>query len=96
MNVNVNREPVLTVNMILSVVRSGLLMLIALDVFNLTNQQLESVLGFAAAVSLVVDAAANAWVRAKVVPVKKFRVRVQDAINKGQAEEVRAPIVAKP
>ena len=87
-------EPVLTVNMILSVIRSGLLMLIALDVFNLTDQQLEATMGFAAAVSLAVDAMANIWVRSRVAPVKKFRQSVQRAINKGKHEDVRAPAQA--
>ena len=86
-------EPVLTVNMILSVIRSGLLMLVALDAFDLTDQQLEATMGFAAAVSLAVDALANIWIRSQVTPTKKFRPRVRDAIKKGKHEDVRAPAV---
>ena len=96
MDVSPQREPVLSVNMILSVIRSGLLMLIALDVFTLTQNQLETVLSFAAAFFLVVDAGANAWVRSQVTPMRKFRKRVQTAINAGQSADVRAPIVPRP
>lgn len=86
-------EPVLTVNMILSVIRSGLLMLIALDVFSLNDAQLEATMAFAAAAGLVVDAVANFWVRSKVAPVRKFRKSVQNAINSEKHMEVRAPAV---
>ena len=96
MNVDVKNEPVLGVNMLLSVVRLGLAMLISLDIVNLTNEQLESVVAFTAAFFLVVDAGANAWARGQVTPVRRFRKSVQAAISRGKQEEVRAPIAPKP
>ena len=55
MDVNPQREPVLAYNMILSFIRSGLIMLIALNIIVLNELQMEAVLAFFAAGSLVVD-----------------------------------------
>ena len=96
MDVNPQREPVLAYNMILSFIRSGLIMLIALDVIFLNESQMEAVLAFFAAGSLVVDGLVNAYVRSQVVPMRKFRKRVQTAISAGQSADVRAPIVPRP
>ena len=92
----VKNEPVLGVNLLLSVVRLGLAMLITLDIVNLTNEQLESVVAFTAAFFLLVDAGMNAWVRGQVTPIRRFRKSVQTAISRGEQEAVRAPIVPKP
>lgn len=86
-------EPVAIGVMVISALKSFLLLGASMGWFDLTPQQQDAWLGFASALNLLVDGALMIFIRHQVTPVRKFRKRVQDAINKGHHEEVRAPAV---
>jgi hypothetical protein len=92
----VQREPIALVTLILSVIRSGLAFSVGMGWIILTESQMEQALVFAGALFLLIDVLATVWMRQQVTPVFQFRKRVQEAINAGKHDEVRAPILPKP
>jgi hypothetical protein len=91
-------EPVAVINLVLSVIRSGLAFAVGMGWIFLTPEQTEQALVFASAVFLLVDVAATWWIRQKVAPVEKFPISVQLALDEGRHKDVRVgtPTVTQP
>jgi hypothetical protein len=65
-----NAEPVVWVNMGLSLLRSGLLLLLSLGVIAVTQAQQDAILQFAAVLLPFVDYAASHFLRSRVTPLQ--------------------------
>lgn len=81
-------EPVALVNLVLSVIRSGLAFAVGMGWLILTPQQTDQALVFASALFLLIDFAAAMWIRQQVAPVEKFSKPVQSALKRGEHEKV--------
>jgi hypothetical protein len=94
-------EPVAIGVLVVSVLKSLLLLGTSMEWWDLTQQQQDAWLGFAAALNLLVDAGVVYFIRRQVTPVAKFpSERVRRAINRGKHHKVKvkdpAPINRPP
>ena len=65
-------EPVMWVQMAMSLVRAALLWVLAMGWLTLSQDQLEQTLAFGGTAFLALDFFAGRWIRARVVPTAKL------------------------